>query len=464
METETLMMRTGVRSEVYEQTHLEVMVDDMTSDYNGGLSSQTTAAVGGNGEVKLQDNGNKGSSGALPIDPVSMMHTQGRWLVLPTHQPETDQKEKSSPNYNSLPISDPLYFNSSNSSLYTPNGPVGITISASGKVQEIYLKKMFLMPQNHEFYCPSCRVCVDKVLFCETGNFNNGSDSNPIKPSSPVSRPEPPTTPDELPPFNEPVRCSECFSYLIEKGKDFFRGFVSPIPGPSNTPDPVTQPRNGRAESSKGWEILKSIVYGGLGQLLASLSVVTSAASADATTLNIVSLGIANLIGGLFVLSHNIRDLKASKPTEGGNETEAAEDKYHELLGRRENYFLHAFFAILSFLIFGLVPPIVYGFAFQESNDKDLKLAAVAGASVICITLLATAKAYTERPNNYMTYFKTITFYVTSGVLAALLTYLAGDLVKRLMEQLGWSEGGSGPNSILSLPEISLEKPGLGSY
>lgn len=58
------------------------------------------------------------------------------------------------------------------------------------------------------------------------------------------------------------------------------------LPGPSNTPDPVTQPRNGRAESSKGWEILKSIVYGGLGQLLASLSVVTSAASADATTCN----------------------------------------------------------------------------------------------------------------------------------------------------------------------------------
>lgn len=38
------------------------------------------------------------------------------------------------------------------------------------------------------------------------------------------------------------------------------------------------------AASSKTWEILKSIVYGGLTESLASLSVVTSAASADATT------------------------------------------------------------------------------------------------------------------------------------------------------------------------------------
>nr|KYP59406.1 hypothetical protein KK1_014841 [Cajanus cajan] len=59
-------------------------------------------------------------------------------------------------------------------------------------------------------------------------------------------------------------------------------------------------------EDSKGWEILKSVVYGGLAELLASLSVVTSAASADATTLSIVALGIANLIGGLSVLGHNV--------------------------------------------------------------------------------------------------------------------------------------------------------------
>lgn len=48
---------------------------------------------------------------------------------------------------------------------------------------------------------------------------------------------------------------------------------------PQGPPFTITRP-----ESTKGWEILKSIVYGGLAELLASLSVVTSAASVDATT------------------------------------------------------------------------------------------------------------------------------------------------------------------------------------
>ncbi|TKY68654.1 Membrane protein of ER body protein [Spatholobus suberectus] len=236
-----------------------------------------------------------------------------------------------------------------------------------------------------------------------------------------------------------------------------------PIPDPSTTIPPVGPPPViTRPESSKGWEILKSIVYGGLAELFASLSVVTSAASADATTLSIVALGIANLIGGLAVLGHNLRDLKASQPREESSETNVQLDKYYELLGKRENFLLHAFVAILSFLIFGLVPPILYGFSFRESDDKDLKLAAVAGTSLICITLLGIAKAHIQRSNTFMTYFKTVSFYVSSGVLASLLTYVAGALMKRLIDQLGWF--GPKSNFGLSLPEMSVEKSGWGLY
>ncbi|TKY68652.1 Membrane protein of ER body 1 [Spatholobus suberectus] len=184
--------------------------------------------------------------------------------------------------------------------------------------------------------------------------------------------------------------------------------------------------------SSKKLEILKSIVYGGLIESLASLSVVTSAASADATTLNIVALAIANLIGGLFVLGHNLEELKSEQV-----------DRYNELLGQRENFILHAFIAVLSFIVFGLVPPVVYGFSFRESDDKDFKVAAVAGASLLCITLLSIAKAYIKRPNSYMTYFKTVLYYVSTGAVASVLSYLAGDLVKKLIEKLGWFESAS---------------------
>ena len=157
--------------------------------------------------------------------------------------------------------------------------------------------------------------------------------------------------------------------------------------------------------------------------------------------------------------------MKASKPREEEeSETNNAEvDKYYELLGNRDNFYLHAFFAILSFLIFGLVPPLVYGFSFGESDDKDMKLAAVAGASLICITFLAIAKAHTQITNKtFMTYFKTVTFYVTSGVLASLLTYLAGAQMKKLVEQLGWFQ--PKPNFAFTLPEISVENSGWGSY
>ncbi|KAL2319280.1 hypothetical protein Fmac_028249 [Flemingia macrophylla] len=265
--------------------------------------------------------------------------------------------------------------------------------------------------------------------------------------------PSPSPSPQGNPEDEAPVLCCTCLSSLIEKGRGLFNGLV---PGPAVPPasPPIT-----------GWEILKSIVYGGLAELLASLSVVTSAASADATTLSIFALGIANLIGGLSVLGHNLKDLRASQPREeGSSETNAGNDKYEELLGRRENFFLHAFVAILSFIIFGSVPPIVYGFSCRESDDKDLKLAAVAAASLICITLLAIAKAHIQKPNSYVTYLKTVAFYVTSGVLASLLAYVAGAFIKRLVEQLGWFETKS--NFGLSLPEMSVVKSaGLrGSY
>ncbi|KAK7286826.1 hypothetical protein RJT34_22100 [Clitoria ternatea] len=203
-----------------------------------------------------------------------------------------------------------------------------------------------------------------------------------------------------------------------------------------------------------GPEILKSIVYGGLTESVASLSVVTSAASADATTLNIVTLAMANLMGGLFVLLHNLAELKAEKPRRAENHTDAQVDQYNELLGQRKHFILHAFIAILSFIVFGLVPPLVYGFSFNESDDKDFKLAAVAGASLLCITLLSIAKAHTKRPNNCFTYFQTVLYYVTTGALASLLSYLAGVFVKKLMQKLGWFQTPS--NFAMQIPRISV--------
>jgi hypothetical protein len=153
-----------------------------------------------------------------------------------------------------------------------------------------------------------------------------------------------------------------------------------------------------------------------------------------------------------------LRELKAVEPKRSNTETETVVDQYNEVLGERKNFILHAFIAILSFIIFGLIPPIVYGFTFRENDEKDFKLAAVAGASLLCITLLSIAKAYIKRPNSYITYFQTVFYYVSTGAVATVLSYLAGDMVKKLIEKLGLFEPAT--NFAISLKHQS----GLGSY
>ena len=112
------------------------------------------------------------------------------------------------------------------------------------------------------------------------------------------------------------------------------------------------------------------------------------------------------------------------------------EAKYQEVLGNKENFFLHAPVAILSFLIFGLIPLLVYGFSFFESDNSGLKMAAVAASSLLCIILLAIGKAYIQTPPKK--YIKTVLHYIVVGVGAVGVSYLAGDLIDKLAEKHGW--------------------------
>ncbi|KAH9780212.1 Membrane protein of ER body-like protein [Citrus sinensis] len=69
-----------------------------------------------------------------------------------------------------------------------------------------------------------------------------------------------------------------------------------------------------KASEARRLDILKSIVYGGLAESMTSLGVVTSAAATGATTLNIFAMALANLIGGLFVVAHNVSDIDVNSP------------------------------------------------------------------------------------------------------------------------------------------------------
>ncbi|XVF12795.1 hypothetical protein REPUB_Repub08aG0150600 [Reevesia pubescens] len=256
----------------------------------------------------------------------------------------------------------------------------------------------------------------------------------------------------------------------VEKGGDEIEDIEAGVHDPTFSPRtelaPLTQSRTqnecGGADVGEAneWEILKSIVYGGLVESITSLGVVSSAAGAGAGTLNILALGLANLIGGLLVIIHNLIELKNDKPRGGSSEINVEEDRYQTVLGQRKNFVLHVTLAILSFLIFGLVPPVVYGFSFRKSDDKDFKLAAVAGASLVCIILLALGKGHVRKPHS--AYFRTVSYYVVMGITASGISYAVGELINKLVDRLGLFESSSAV-SMPFLETIPLEV-GRASY
>ncbi|XP_006656541.1 membrane protein of ER body-like protein [Oryza brachyantha] len=181
------------------------------------------------------------------------------------------------------------------------------------------------------------------------------------------------------------------------------------------------------------WDILKAIVYGGLVESITSLAVVSAAASSGAKTLDIFILGVANLIGGLPVMFHSIADLRSIGDVEeqGGH--------YWAQLGRRSKYRLHVAMAVLSYLLFGLLPPLIYGLSFRGGGGdvREKKMAAVAAASLACIALLAIGKAHVKTPARSRSYVKTLLYYLTIGVTASGLSYVAGVLITELLHNFG---------------------------
>ena len=136
--------------------------------------------------------------------------------------------------------------------------------------------------------------------------------------------------------------------------------------------------------------------------------------------------------------------------------------RYHRELGPRENFKLHTIVIVLSFLLFGLVAPVTYSFSFLKSGNKDLKLAAVAAASLVCITVLAIGKAYTQKASRFFRYVKTVLSFVIPGFMASGVSYAVGHLIKKLLEKLGLFESSSA--FTLSLPGTATPESGWGFY
>ncbi|EPS74372.1 hypothetical protein M569_00382, partial [Genlisea aurea] len=188
-------------------------------------------------------------------------------------------------------------------------------------------------------------------------------------------------------------------------------------------------------------EVIKSIVYGGLTESVTSLSIISSAAGGGASTLNVLALGAANLIGGLIILFHSLWELKNDLPEEElviqiSDQTAAnGKDRYKELLGQRKNFAIHFTVSLLSFIVFGLVPLVAYGFSFRESDDRELKVVVTGSVSLVCILLLSIAHAYVMPPPK--PYLNSISTFVVLGFAVSGISYGAGVLFQRLIDGLG---------------------------
>ncbi|XP_074319094.1 membrane protein of ER body-like protein [Silene latifolia] len=183
------------------------------------------------------------------------------------------------------------------------------------------------------------------------------------------------------------------------------------------------EPLLGHQREDSKVEVIKAVVYGGLLESIASLSIIVSAAGGDATTLNIVALGLANVFGGLLVLANSLMTLK-----------ELTGRHYEDQLGQPGHFLMHATIAVISYLVFGLISPLIYGFSFYKSDNKYLKLAALAASSFVCITVLSTGKAYAQRPPK--AYLKTVFYYISLTVTVSGIAYVAGNLISILLKNL----------------------------
>ncbi|EFJ32560.1 hypothetical protein SELMODRAFT_439555 [Selaginella moellendorffii] len=201
----------------------------------------------------------------------------------------------------------------------------------------------------------------------------------------------------------------------------------------------IPDPSHQQPGDPKIQEYVKSIVYGGLDVTLTSLAVVSSGAGSGTKTINVLALSLANLIAGLITLFHNIGSLYQNDYT-----------SFEQYIG--QSLWINGSISIASFLIFGCLAPLTYGFSFRASGDKDYKFAATAAVSLACLCLLGLGKAHVQKKS----YAKTIVNLLLTGFVASVAGYFVGDYIKRWLQKMGLDDEVSPPSPP---PPSSLPQP-----
>ncbi|XP_020878970.1 membrane protein of ER body 2 isoform X3 [Arabidopsis lyrata subsp. lyrata] len=354
--------------------------------------------------------------------------------------------------------------------------------SSSDSEEKSNLEKLLATQEKYELYCPSCSSCITRKVILKKRKRGKHVDSSPdLKPDVPVVEPshieemEPPVKvhvpetrieDDNQEDKEEGIifNCLACLKYFIRlvSGTRFLQlDYITgkPVEEPVeecievimrnsiNTTQSPTQIQPDRERFAV--ELLKSTVYGGLTETITSLGVVSSASASGSSTMNILALAVANLAGGLIVLAQNLQDLR--------NSSDQEKDRYEELLGRRANFRIHILVAVMSYIFFGIMPPLVYAFSFYETGIKNYKLISVFLVSLLCVILLGMIKVYVRKPPNSReltkAYLKSAAYYTSTVVASCGISYFVGDIMGEYTGKL----------SLVGLDQISITSPCYGT-
>jgi peptidoglycan/LPS O-acetylase OafA/YrhL len=106
-------------------------------------------------------------------------------------------------------------------------------------------------------------------------------------------------------------------------------------------------------------------------------------------------------------------------------------DHYGDVVG--STIALHGTVALISFIVFGALLPLVYAFSHRQTDDRDQKFILCCGATIVVVSLLSLGKA---RVSNRR-YLRTLGAYLLVLVLSSIVGYLTGDHVAELLDNWG---------------------------
>jgi lysylphosphatidylglycerol synthetase-like protein (DUF2156 family) len=132
---------------------------------------------------------------------------------------------------------------------------------------------------------------------------------------------------------------------------------------------------------------------------------------------------ISDFLGGVFICVLQIIELHKESPM-----------RFKETVG--QSFLLNGCLAFLSFLVFGSLPTLTFGFSFRQSNNHDYKMLATVVVSVISVVLLGCAKVFAKVTQQ--SYFATLSALIMTGVVAAVAGFYTGEYFSKLLAQFGF--------------------------